>query len=337
MPGGKVIMARIVLGIGVSHSPQLSTPVAVWEQHAERDRSQTHLLGLSGGIHTYEEILAQADPGLSASLTAEVWESQHARGQAAIERIASELSAAQVDVVVTIGDDQRELFLDDGIPAFALSLSESLWDYPPSAEELAALPSGLAEASWAQHAPDPDRYPGHPNLSGHIARWMTDAGFDLCVLRKQPEKRSLGHAYTFVRRRLGLAAHIPMIPVFLNTYYQPNVPSVARCHALGQQLRRAVEEWPQPLRVAVVASGGLSHFVVDESLDRGVLKALQNSDLELLQQVTRGKLQSGTSEVLNWVAAGGAFTGRSMELLDYIPAYRTPAGTGIGMGFCLWR
>lgn len=329
-------MAEIVLGIAVSHSPQLSTPVAVWERHAERDR-HTALVGLDGETHTYEEILAEAGPELSAALTADVWEDQYARAQAGIARIASELSAAQADVVVVIGDDQQELFLDDGVPALALSLSENLWDYPPTAGELAALPGGLADASWAQHAPQPDCYRGHPELGTHIARCLTDAGFDLCVLRKQPADRSLGHAYTFVRRRLGLAAGTPMLPVFLNTYYAPNVPSVSRCYALGRQLRRALEEWAQPLRVAVVASGGLSHFVVDESLDRGVLKALQYDDLRLLCEITRGKMRSGTSEILNWVAAAGALSGRPMDLLDYIPAYRTPAGTGVGMGFCLWR
>lgn len=330
-------MAEIVLGIGVSHSPQLSTPVSVWERHAERDRAQTALVGLDGGIHTYEEILARADPGLSAALAADVWEDQYARAQTGIERIAGELRAARADVVITIGDDQRELFLDDGVPALALSLSEDLWDYPPTAGEVAALPSGLAEASWAQHAPRPDRYRGHPQLGTHIARHLTGAGFDLCVLRKQPADRSLGHAYTFVRRRLGLAAETPMIPIFLNTYYAPNVPSVSRCYNLGRHLRRALEEWAQPLRVALVASGGLSHFVVDESLDRGVLQALRHDDLRLLREITHGRMRSGSSEILNWVAAAGALSGRAMDLLDYIPAYRTPAGTGIGLGFCLWR
>ncbi|MFJ2116388.1 hypothetical protein ACIOEX_31670 [Streptomyces sp. NPDC087850] len=330
-------MAEIVLGIGISHSPQLSTPTEVWERHAERDRSQSALLGTDGEFHTYDELLARAEPGLADALTPRIWEEQYARSQAGIERIADELAAAQADVVVVFGDDQHELFLDDGIPAFALSLSDSLWDYPPSPEQLASLPSGLAEASWAQHSPQPDQYRGHPELNGHVARCLTDAGFDLCVLRKQPEGRSLGHAYTFVRRRLGLTSETIVMPVFLNTYFMPNVPSVERCYDFGRHLARAVEEWPEPLRVAVVASGGLSHFVVDEALDRGVLEALRHDDLPLLQDITKGKMRSGTSEVLNWVAAAGALKGRPMEVLDYIPAYRTPAGTGIGMGFCLWR
>jgi hypothetical protein len=293
------------------------------------------LFGLDGEFHTYDEILARADPAISVDPG--TWREQHARSQGWIDRISRQLAVARADVVIIIGDDQDELFRDNGIPAFGISLAPELWDYPPSAEELAALPVGLAEAAWAQHAPEPDRYGGHPELCEHIANYLTNIRFDLCVLREQPKSRSLGHAYTFVRRRLGLAPSTPVVPIFLNTYFPPNVPSSERCHEFGRGIRHALEEWPEPSRVVLIASGGLSHFVIDETLDRGVLDALRAGDAQLLHEVTKGKMCSGASEILNWITGAAALEGLEMEVLDYIPAYRTEAGTGVGLGFALWH
>ena len=126
------------------------------------------------------------------------------------------------------------------------------------------------------------------------------------------------------------------MPLFVNTYYPPNVPSAARCHALGRELRRAVESWESDARVAVIASGGLTHFVIDEALDRGVLDAIAARDADALSAIPRDRLRSGNSEILNWVTAAGALEGLSATIVDYVPGYRTPAGTGTGMAFARW-
>jgi hypothetical protein len=91
--------------------------------------------------------------------------------------------------------------------------------------------------------------------------------------------------------------------------------------------------------VAIVASGGLSHFVVDEELDRTLLEALAGRDAQRLCSLPRHRLHSAGSESLNWVALGGALhrTSLTMELLAYVPVYRTPAGTGGGWAFARWQ
>jgi 3-O-methylgallate 3,4-dioxygenase len=127
------------------------------------------------------------------------------------------------------------------------------------------------------------------------------------------------------------------VPVFVNTYYPPNVPSAARCYELGRALRRAVESWPGTARVAVIASGGLSHFVVDEELDSRVLSGITGRDAGILGSLTRDQMRSGTSEILNWIVAAGALENLSATVLDYVPGYRTPAGTGAGMAFARWE
>ena len=79
--------------------------------------------------------------------------------------------------------------------------------------------------------------------------------------------------------------------------------------------------------------------MVDENLDRTLLKALERRDAAGLRAIPRTQLYSAASEALNWVALGGAMqkSDLKMELLDYVPVYRTPAGTGGGWAFARWR
>jgi len=127
------------------------------------------------------------------------------------------------------------------------------------------------------------------------------------------------------------------VPVFINTYIPPNVPSAERCYRLGQVLARAVGSWPEDIRVGIIASGGLSHFVIDEELDRRVLDAVVAGDAEPLTTIPRAFMRSGTSEILNWVTAAGALEGLRATVVDYVPGYRSPAGTGTGMAFAYWE
>jgi 3-O-methylgallate 3,4-dioxygenase len=89
--------------------------------------------------------------------------------------------------------------------------------------------------------------------------------------------------------------------------------------------------------VAVIGSGGLSHFVIDEELDHQILKAMQAKDAVALGELPQRRLNSGTSEVRNWIATAGAVEQLDMTLIDYVPCYRSPAGTGCAMGFAEWR
>ncbi len=329
-------MAEIVIGIASSHTPQLSSGVDMWPDHAARDQRYA-LLGKDARYHTYEEMLAGADPGIARELEPEVWQRKYERAQAAVESLAAALKAADADLALVIGDDQRELFVDDGIPAFACFTGTELVDMAPDAEAFAQLPRGIQAAYWAVHGEQQGVHHVAQELSAHIAERLALADFDLTVFTKQPAGRTLGHAFTFPRYRLGLPQATPIVPVFVNTYYPPNVPSAARCYRLGQALRRAVETWEPGARVAVIASGGLTHFVIDEELDRAVLGAIAAKDAAGLTGIPRDRLRSGNSEILNWITAAGALEGLTPAIVDYVPGYRTPAGTGTGMAFARWE
>jgi len=122
----------------------------------------------------------------------------------------------------------------------------------------------------------------------------------------------------------------------VNTYYPPNQPTPKRCYAFGQAVRKAVESWNSDKRVALIASGGLSHVVIDEEIDAMVIDGLKNKKPEVLFQLPRQKLRGGTSEILNWVALAGAMEDRELKYFEYVTTYRSPAATGCGMGFAYW-
>jgi hypothetical protein len=159
------------------------------------------------------------------------------------------------------------------------------------------------------------------------------------VKNTPPHEQALPHGFAFIVKRLFDNQPGPIVPVFQNTCYPPNQPSPRRSFAFGQAMADAIRACDNSARVAIVASGGLSHFVVDEELDRCLLQALDRKDVGTLQSLPRERLFSATSESLNWVALGGALhhTELRMELLAYVPVYRTPAATGGGWAFARWQ
>ena len=130
----------------------------------------------------------------------------------------------------------------------------------------------------------------------------------------------------------------PSCLIFLNAYYPPNQPTpVACCVALGQALARAVAGFPEHLRVGIIASGGLSHFLVDEAFDRAIIDALRRKDQEFFRNAPLHKLMSRSSEIRNWICMAGALGPLDLQWVSYVPGYRTPALTGTGLCFASFR
>ncbi|MCL6633192.1 MAG: hypothetical protein K6T63_11235 [Alicyclobacillus herbarius] len=320
-------MAEIVLGIGSSHSPQVSSPSDVWPLHVERDK-----IYLGAEFQEREREIAST---IQDQLKPEVWQRKYEACQAAIARLSEAIEEVNPDILVVVGDDQEELFWDDAKPAFAVFWGSELKDLPHPLEEL--HPS-LRPVIWAWHTTDEvDHYPVHGDLAKHIISEMMLEGFDVSQSKTQHEGRSLGHAFTFVKRRLTPNKDIPMVPVFVNCFFQPNQPTPARCYEFGRALRRAIESWQSDKRVAVIGSGGLSHFKVDEHLDELVIRGLKNKDTEILKSIPRDKLEGASGEILNWIVAAGALEHLNIDYLEYVSGYRSPAGTGVGMTFAIWR
>ncbi|MEV6900313.1 hypothetical protein [Amycolatopsis sp. NPDC051372] len=319
-------MAQVVGGAAMSHSPQLSMASVGWRAHGDLELPRLPGLDLTPTDRTEQELEEELVPTLLAN--------RYEACQRALERTRDELLAQRPDILVVIGDDQRELFLDDIMPAVSIFRGESLEDRPPGAE---VYPSTMESAYKYYHADGVDVYETHGELGLHLVEQLVEAGFDVAQFSEQPKDRTLGHAFTFVYRRLleGLP-RIPLVPVFLNTYYPPNQPTPGRCVELGKALREAIDSWPSDQRVSLIASGGLTHPIIDEKLDRGLLEALEAHDDEALARIPVESLREGSSEIRNWIAVGAALNDSPGKIIDYIPAYRSKAGSGCGMGFFTW-
>ena len=333
-------MASIVFGAGTSHTPMLNAAVEEWPLFEAIDRRRA-LLHKDGRPATYDELVAVAPPGLQAELAPEKLSLRHAGAMAALGRLHEGLIGAELDAVVVIGDDHKELYHDDNMPSILVYRGETIANVPNRTRTSAHI--GAGPQDWMKRAvaryyeeSETRHYPVQARLANHLIAALIDRDFDVASATSLPEGEGEGHAFAFVHRRLMNGVAIPVVPVVLNTYYPPNQPSPGRCYRLGQAIRAAIEGYAEGLRVGVVASGGLSHFTVDEALDGALIRALREKDAPALQSLPREQLESGSSEIRNWICAAGALEHLDLDWLDYFPGYRTSAGTGTGLCFARW-
>src|SRR5919106_2010272 len=318
-------MAEIVLGIGTSHSPQLSIRADMWGTVLrEKDEHDPRL--------DYPALLQRAKPGIERELALEKMRERDEACQKAIKTVGEVLQRAGVDLVVVFGDDQHEQFQDDNMPTFAIYHGKSVPVVTHTSRNPAAWKSA-EERGWAETAGEYEA--GHA-LAEHLVRSLVNDEFDIARCNQLRKEIGVGHAFSFLYRRILPGGKLPMVPVMVNTYYPPNQPTPKRCYAFGQSVRRGVGWWDSDKRVAGMASRGLSHVVIDEEIDQMTIAGLRNKDPQILWRLPRERLRGGTSEILNWVALAGVVDSMELKYLEYVTTYRSPAATGRGMGLASW-
>ncbi len=333
-------MAKIVLGIGTSHGPMLSTPPDQWGQRVTADkRNPQHWY--KGKSYTFDQLVAlRAGEHLERQITPEMWQQRHAACRRAIGKLADVYAEAKPDVAVIVGNDQMEMFKEALIPAMSVYRGAEIANAFPDEEEIAKLPPGIPISVPGHIPPEGATYRGLPELATHIIERAIADQFDVTSLATLPANVGhIPHAFGFVYRQIMNDKPVPSVPVVLNTFYPPNQPSVRRCYDFGKSLLRAIESWKSDARVALIASGGLTHFVIDEDVDNAVMDALRSRKIEGVAALGEPIFQAGTSEVKNWVPVAGAMAdlGYAPTVVDYVPCYRSEAGTGNAMGFVYWR
>ncbi|MCC6472506.1 MAG: protocatechuate 3,4-dioxygenase [Burkholderiales bacterium] len=339
-------MAQIVLGVGSSHSPMLGTPPEHWGLRAIEDKRGKH--PYRDGIYAFDELveLRKAE-NLATQITREVWNARHEKNQQCLDYLGKRIAEFKLDVLVIIGDDQGEVFLHDNMPTFAIYTGQKVFNKKASKAHLEALPAGVAIAEWANEPAECDmEHPGAPELAEQVIDRLKEDGFDVSVSSKTPVGRfgdsGIPHAFGFYYHRilddLKDCPQMATLPVFINCFFRPNQPSARRALNFGKSIGAAIRSWGNEQRVGIAASGGFSHFVIDEELDRRVLKAMEEGDEETIVQQPDYFYQSGTSEIKNWIAVMGAVSqaGLKFRLIDYVPCYRSLAGTGNANTFGLW-
>ena len=203
------------------------------------------------------------------------------------------------------------------------------------------------------------RLPVDRDLGLHIIESLMDQDFDVAQTQylKAEYGGSIGPAtwYLDMKRRPSRAASAcrtpspsrscagstarrpPIVPITINTCYPPNWISPRRAYALGQAVRKAVEDGTPTRTSPSHCSGGLSHFVVDEELDRIALKGLRAADGEHPDHAAAPPPAVGHDRDPELGRDAGAMGGTKMEVITYEPGYRTPAGTGCGCAVGHWH
>jgi len=350
-------MAKIVGGFGSGHTPLMSVPGELWSVYAQRDPQNRELiLPPSGKRVTYDELLAAADPGIKHQINEETFIEKFSNIQKGLNDLNTRFGQLNPDVVVMFGDDQSEFFFDDNYPSINVYWGDSIKMMPRPVRPDMNEAMVISAKAYGDTERD---YPVDSELGLHIIESLMDQDFDIAQSRylkqeyggsigpstwyldnkfeTKPRPFGLPHAFAFpIVRWFG--GHSPaIVPITINTCYPPNWISAKRAYSLGRAVRKAIEEWDSDKTVAFACSGGLSHFVVDEELDRLALKGMETADGELLSSLPRERLQSATTETLNWVSVAGAMGDTRMQTLAYEPGYRTPAGTGCGCGCGVWE
>lgn len=332
-------MAEVVATVGASHGPMLSVPPDQWDCFARSDPRNDELYDQHGIRHDYDELVAERAARVASEVRIDRWRELWRSWQASIAALAALLDDAAPDLVVVVGNDQRESVYRDNQPSVLLHVGRELTDTPIDSDEKVqrrARSRARDLSEWAYSPVAQAGHPGAPAFSEYLTRRLLDAGFDPSITDSWPGGRSIGHAFGFVYQRLLAGREVPVLAISLNTFYPPNQPSPGRCVALGRVVAESLHSFPGAQRAAVIASGGLSHHLVDEELDGRVITALRGRDLDDLAALPPESLRGGSSEIRNWITMAPVAQSLPLRITDYTACYRNNAGIGSGTGFFGW-
>lgn len=236
---------------------------------------------------------------------------------AAFEPLRQWLADRRPDVLLLVYNDHITSFFFDHYSAFALGVGER-WE----------------PADEGAGARDLPAVAGHPALAAHIGQSLMAEEFDMSFF----QGRSLDHGCfspLSVMCSYEDGWPVKLLPLQVGVLQFP-IPSARRCWRLGQALRRAIESYPEDLKVAIVATGGLSHQVHGEragfnntAWDAKFLDVLERDPQSLLdlthaELATWGGLEG--SEIIMWLIMRGALAAQVRCLHR---AYYLPSMTGI--------
>ena len=221
---------------------------------------------------------------------------------AAIQELGKALDETKPDVILMFGADHVETFSVTCVPSFAVVAGNR----------------AIAKFAGREH-----NLPIHREMAEDILnKLVVDHNFDMAY----SEDAELGHAFSITFEFLIGKRNIPVVPFFTNTYVPP-LPTPKRCEALGQAIAKIVKGRKE--RVAIVASGGMSHFPgtskytsPEFDFDRWLVSQFEAGNTDALLNMTGTQLDEvGNTELLNWAVMFGAIGKQPGELIDYIPTW----------------
>ena len=228
-------MAKIVLGMVSSHGPLLITPPEQWTGRIEAD-PRTPALFFRQKTYRFDALVeARAAENIELQLALEIRQQRFTACQNAIAEMRRVFTEVRPDIAIMIGNDQLEIMSDDNQPTFMVYFGETMDNVPFNEEQKTRLGPGVALAEPNHHPAELRTHPGHPELALHLIDRLMDQGFDLATSKRLPEQKEsrltgLPHAFGYYYQRI-MDRDVPTVPVFVNTFYPPNQPRHARCHA----------------------------------------------------------------------------------------------------------
>ena len=248
-------------------------------------------------------------------------ENQRREARRALDEMRDRLRAARPDLILLFSNDHLLNWPINNTPEYTVGIG---------AEH-------VGPADWYDEwlALEKYRIPGHPAF----ARYLVNEGARRRLAFAYLRDMQFDDGVSVPMHYLNPEGDIALVPVTMNCTVPP-IPTSARAYEVGTTLREMVRAYPGPERVAVVATGGLSHepggpryFWVDEEFDRWFLDLLRKGDhAALLHECTLERMEAagsgGTAELLAWMVAL-AFTSGPAEVLAYMPAIAWRSGTGM--------
>ena len=328
-------MAQLVAAFASSHSVMLTCELNDWQRNFREFDPKGSYYDDSGEVCSYQDLLDRAPPNAADLVTDAAMAARYETVHAAMGRLRREIADARLDALIICGDDQAELFRDILMPSIGIYYGKTIRngvrkELPPDQWYKRAQMKRLEE-KVERH------YPVDAALATHLISGLVEHNFDVAALKGLADGQHEGHAFSFIHKMYLQERVVPIVPIFLNTFFPPNQPTPARCLALGAALRALIDSYPHDLRIGIMASGGLSHFRAEESLDHQVIDAIRHRDLSFLAALDPKRLQAGSSEIRNWIVLTAATRGFDLDWISYTPAYRTEALTGTGLAFASWR
>lgn len=180
---------------------------------------------------------------------------------AAFARAARWLSQRRPEALIVIYNDHVDNFFFDSWPTFAIGVAGRYQ---------------IADEGFGPRRFEP--VPGHAALGRHLAARLLDAGFDLAAAHRM----ELDHGFLAPMPLINEGWRVPIVPLTINVVLDP-LPTPARCWALGEALCAAIASYPDPLRIAVIGTGGLSHQLTGPDFG----KVFPKWDLEFLELLER--------------------------------------------------
>src|SRR5215831_7953356 len=220
---------------------------------------------------------------------------------AGMRELGKILDETRPDVIVFIGSDHLETFSIDCVPTFAI------------------LAGSRAMAEFAGRSYD---LPVHREMAEDFLYKLVGADFDIAY----SEDALLGHTFAVPFEFLIAERDIPVIPIHINVYMPP-LPGPKRCAALGRKIAEIIASRPE--RVAIVASGGMSHYPgtwkyphPEYDFDKWMIAELERGNTSALFDLTSEQLDEvGNTELLPWALMFGAIGDVPGELIQYTPTW----------------